>query len=45
MTKIYKGMIGRKFYIPAEYDIYIGFAPVYRKNKIESPSGKLRLRS
>jgi hypothetical protein len=38
-------MIGRKFFIPAEYDIYIAFAPIYNKNKIESPSGKLRLRS
>ncbi len=45
ITKIYKGIIGRKFYIPAEYDVFVGFAPTSRKNNVISPSGKLRLRS
>jgi hypothetical protein len=33
MTKVYKAQFGRKFLIPAEYDIFIDFAPIsYNKN-------------
>ena len=38
-------MMGRTFYIPAEYDIFVAFAPTSRRNNIVSPSGKLRLRA
>jgi len=48
ITKIYKVTFGRKFYIPAEFDIFVSFAPIANSPSstfTESPSGKLRFRS
>jgi hypothetical protein len=34
-----------KFYIPAEYDIFLSFKPVYTLTGIMSTMGKLRFRA
>ena len=44
MTKIFKSLYGRKYVIPAEYDIFVDFAPInFTKNTRQSsiPRGKL----
>jgi hypothetical protein len=37
MTKIFKSYYGRKYIIPAEYDIFIDFAPISLKDKEQEP--------
>ena len=38
MTKVFKSKFGRKYLIPAEYDIFIDFAPIsYAKGTTQSP--------
>jgi hypothetical protein len=45
VTKIYKAYFGRKFIIPAEYDIMISFAPIrYLEPAGKTEFGKFRFR-
>jgi hypothetical protein len=34
-----------KFYIPAEYDVFLSFKPVYTETGVISTMGKLRFRA
>ena len=48
MSKVLISKFGRKFLIPAEYDIMLNFAPVrYSKNseQVPKPEGKFRVRT
>ena len=51
MTKEFKAVFGRKFLVPAEYDILIDFAPIsFNKAHIDEgyqtqPEGKFRFRA
>ena len=45
MTKVYKSSFGRKYVIPAEYDVFIDFAPISFKTNTDQSSiekGKLQ---
>jgi hypothetical protein len=38
MTKVFKSVFGRKYVIPAEYDVFIDFAPIsYAKGSTQTP--------
>jgi hypothetical protein len=37
MTKVFKSYFGRKYVIPAEYDIFIDFAPISYKPDTQTP--------
>ena len=46
ITKVYKGYFGRKFLIPAEFDVLIYFAPIkYNSKKQATLNGKFRFRT
>ena len=45
ITKIYKAYFGRKFLIPAEFDVLISFAPIrYLTSAPATTNGKFRFR-
>ena len=44
-TKIYGVRFSQRFFIPAEYDIILGFEPTYRANDVISNGGKIRFKS
>ena len=44
MSKVFKSYFGRKYIIPAEYDVFIDFAPISFKEKDQDslPDGKFQ---